>query len=108
MISRSFNQPLVRAIFSALLGLGLGLAAINGAHADSKAGSGGAACKAPWGEPFGLGETIQVTETDAHGNFVKVTYQCTENGWTKVSSIGPSTGGHRGINMVPGKLQRQQ
>jgi hypothetical protein len=47
-----------------------------------------AACKSPTGEPFGLGETIQLKETDAHGKPVTVTYQCTENGWVKVARLG--------------------
>jgi hypothetical protein len=57
-----------------------------------------AACKAPTGEPFGLGETIKLKVTDAHGNLVTVTYQCTDNGWVKVARLGL---GH-GVFTAPG------
>ena len=68
------------------------LAAITTAQAEPKSPTGSPACKAPWGEPFGLGETIDLHETDGKGNTVKVTYQCTENGWVKVSKAA-SLGG---------------
>jgi hypothetical protein len=73
------------------------LAAITTAEAAPKSSTGKSpACKAPWGEPFGLGQTIDLYVTDAKGNPAKVTYLCTENGWVKVS----------GAASVGGALQR--
>lgn len=63
-----------------------------------------AACKAPWGEPFGLGETIEVHVTDAKGNMVTVTYQCTEHDWVKVSKLRAPGGGM--LHIAPGNLRR--
>ena len=68
------------------------LGALTTAEAAPKSPAGSPACKAPWGEPFGLGETIDLHVTDAKGNTVKVTYQCTENGWVKVSRAASAGG----------------
>jgi hypothetical protein len=62
------------------------------------------ACKAPSGEYFGLGETIDLPVTDGKGNIVKVTYQCTDNGWVKVSRA--IQGGGRLIHLAPSLVQR--
>lgn len=83
------------------------VAATGVAQAEPRTRSGAPeACKAPWGEPFGLGETIQLRVLDAKGDFVTVTYQCTENGWNKVARIGPSTGGAGPLRLAPGMLQQ--
>jgi hypothetical protein len=80
-------------ITTSVIGVAVLLAAVTTAEARpiSQMGT-GPACKAPWGEPFGLGETIDLHETDAKGNSVKVTYQCTENGWVKVSRAALGSG----------------
>jgi hypothetical protein len=80
-------------ITASLVAVAVILAAVTSSQAESKSPTGTSpACKAPWGEPFGLGETIDLHVTDAKGNTVKVTYQCTENGWVKVSRAA-SVGG---------------
>lgn len=95
-----------KLIFAALV-IAL-VAGTSAAQAEPRTRSGAPeACKAPWGEPFGLGETIQLRVLDGKGNFVSVTYQCTENGWNKVARIGPSTGGAGPIKVGPGTLQQQ-
>ena len=82
----------MRIITKSLVAVAVFLAAATMAQAEPKNPTGTAGCKAPWGEPFGLGETIDLHGTDAKGNTVKVTYQCTENGWVKVSKAA-SMGG---------------
>jgi len=76
-----------------LIAIAVLTAATTGTLAASKDPMGATpACKAPWGEPFGLGETIDLHVTDAKGNIVKVTYQCTTNGWVKVSKAALAGG----------------
>lgn len=78
---------------------------ISAAQAEPRTQSGKpAACKAPSGEFFGLGETIDLPVTDGKGNIVKVTYQCTDQGWVKVSKATTLGGGM--IHVAPGRLQR--
>jgi hypothetical protein len=85
--------------------LALAAVATSAAQAEPRTQSGKpAACKAPTGEYFGLGETIELHQTDANGNIVKVTYQCTDNGWVKVAKAGLHGAGS--IKISPGGLQR--
>lgn len=82
------------------------VAATGVAQAESRTRSGAPeACTAPWGEPFGLGETIKLRVLDGKGNFVTVTYECTENGWNKVAKLSPSTGGAGPLRLAPATLQ---
>lgn len=77
---------------------------ISAAQAEPRTQSGKpAACKAPSGEYFGLGETIDLPVTDGKGNIVKVTYQCTDQGWVKVSKL--TTSGGNITHIGPGRLQ---
>jgi hypothetical protein len=86
------------AIVSGLL---LSTAATAPVQAEPRTQSGRpAACKAPTGEPFGLGETIKLQVPDAHGNFVTVTYLCTENGWVKVARFGRGSGAFTAPSLV--------
>jgi hypothetical protein len=48
-----------------------------------------ALCKAPSGEVFAEGETIQLKVSDDKGGFKTVTYVCTDHGWEKISRIRP-------------------
>lgn len=80
-------------------------AATTSVQAEPKTQSGKPpACKAPSGEYFGLGETIDLPVTDANGDIVKVTYQCTDNGWVKVSKA--LHGGGRLLHLAPGMVMR--
>jgi hypothetical protein len=80
-------------------------AATTGVQAEPKTESGKPpACKAPSGEYFGLGETIDLPVTDGKGNIVKETYQCTDNGWIKVSKA--IQGGGRLIHLAPSMVMR--
>ena len=85
----------------------IALAAVttSGVQAEPRTQSGKtAACQAPSGEKFGLGETIDLPVTDGKGSIVKVTYLCTENGWVKVSaSVGR---GNDLLHVMPGGLRR--
>lgn len=91
-----------------MLTFGLALAlTITTVQAEPRTQSGKpAACKAPSGEVFGVGETIDLPVTDGKGNIVKATYLCTENGWVKVSK---ARGFGTGLNhILPGTLQRAE
>ena len=80
---------------------------ISSAQAEPRTQSGKtAACQAPSGEKFGLGETIDLPVTDGKGNIVKVTYLCTENGWVKVSQVAGSGKGL--VHIMPGGLRRSR
>ena len=91
----------MKTLFAVIVALA---AAATSVQAEQKTQSGKPpACKAPWGEPFGLGETIDLHQTDGKGTIVKVTYQCTENGWVKV--LKRALGGQV-IHIDPTALQR--
>lgn len=87
------------------IAIALSATTIPAAQAEPRTQSGKpAACKAPSGESFGLGETIDLPVTDGKGNIVKVTYLCTEQGWVKVSKATTHGGGLTHIGS--GRLQR--
>jgi hypothetical protein len=75
---------IVRVIVAACT---LSLCTLSVAHADSKQGTTRAKCKAPTGQIFAEGETIQLPVTDSNGNIKAQTYVCTANGWEKAARI---------------------
>jgi hypothetical protein len=103
------TNPLTVSAFAFALAATLALTAAvtTPAVAQPNSQGGGAACKAPSGEPHGLGETIDLPVTDGKGNIVKETYLCTENGWVKVSKIvsGPSLHLGPGHSLVVSRLR---